>query len=143
MQETQETQVWSLDREGALEKEMVTHSIILAWRIPWPEEPGGLWSVGSQRVGQNWVTNTFTFINVVDYISVTYLFYNWKFLPHHLPHLFYSSLYATSMWQPLVFSLYLWISFCFVCSIFHFKKILHISESICYLSFCADLFNLA
>ena len=136
-------QVQPLNWEDLLEKEMVTHSIILAWRIPWPEEPGGLWSVGSQRVGQNWVTNTFTFINVVDYISVTYLFYNWKFLPHHLPHLFYSSLYATSMWQPLVFSLYLWISFCFVCSIFPFKKILHISESICYLSFCADLFNLA
>ena len=42
-----------------LEKEMVTHSSILAWRIPWTEEPGELQSMGSQRVGHNGVTNTF------------------------------------------------------------------------------------
>ena len=46
----QETQVWSLGREDPLEKEMATHSGILAWRIPWMEEPGGLESMGSQRV---------------------------------------------------------------------------------------------
>ena len=45
-----ETQVQSLGREDLLEKEMATHSSILAWRIPWMEEPGGLWSMGSQRV---------------------------------------------------------------------------------------------
>ena len=38
----QETQVWSLGQEDPLEKEMVTHSNILAWEIPWTEEPGGL-----------------------------------------------------------------------------------------------------
>ena len=37
----------------ALEKEMATHSSVLAWKIPWTEEPGGLWSMGSQRVGQD------------------------------------------------------------------------------------------
>ena len=42
----------------ALEKEMATHSSILAWRISWAEEPGGLQSLGSQRVGQDWVTNS-------------------------------------------------------------------------------------
>ena len=42
-----ETQVHSLDWEDALEKEMETHSNILAWRIPWTEEPGGLQSMGS------------------------------------------------------------------------------------------------
>ena len=42
MQETQETRVRSLGREDLLEKEMATHSSILAWRIPWTEEPGGL-----------------------------------------------------------------------------------------------------
>ena len=47
----QETQVRSLGREDPLEKEMATHSSILAWRIPWMEEPGGLRSTGSQRVG--------------------------------------------------------------------------------------------
>ena len=44
--ETQETWVWSLDREDPLEKEMATHSSILAWRIPWTEEPDRLESVG-------------------------------------------------------------------------------------------------
>ena len=48
-----ETQVHSLGREDPLEKEMATHSNILAWRIPWREEPGGLQSMGSQRVGHD------------------------------------------------------------------------------------------
>ena len=46
----QETRVRSLGREDPLEKEMATHSSILAWRIPWTEEPGGLQSTGSRRV---------------------------------------------------------------------------------------------
>ena len=48
-----ETTVRSLGWEDPLEKEMATHSSILAWRIPWKEEPGGLQSMGSQRVGHN------------------------------------------------------------------------------------------
>ena len=44
-----EMQIQSLGREDLLEKEMATHSSILAWRIPWTEEPGGLQSMGSQR----------------------------------------------------------------------------------------------
>ena len=50
----QETQVRSLDREDPLEKGVATHSSILAWRIPWTEEPGVLQSMGSQRVGYDW-----------------------------------------------------------------------------------------
>ena len=46
-----ETWVQYLDWEDLLEKEIATHSSILAWKIPWTEEPGGLQSVGSQRVG--------------------------------------------------------------------------------------------
>ena len=49
----QETWVRSLGREGPLEKKMATHSSILAWRIPWTEECGGLQSTGSQRVGHD------------------------------------------------------------------------------------------
>ena len=49
MQETQEMQVQSLAQENPLEKGMATHSSIPAWRIPWPEQPGGLQSMGSQR----------------------------------------------------------------------------------------------
>ena len=53
----QEARVWSLGWEDPLEKEIVTHSSILAWRIPWTEEPGRLQSTGSQRVGHNWATS--------------------------------------------------------------------------------------
>jgi len=51
MQETQETWVQALGQENPLEKEMATHSSILAWEIPWTEEPGRLQSMGSQRIG--------------------------------------------------------------------------------------------
>ena len=54
MQETQKTQVRSRDREDHLEEVMVTHSSILAWRIPWTEEPGGPQSIGSQRGEYDW-----------------------------------------------------------------------------------------
>ena len=54
----QEIWVWSLGQEDPLEEGMATHSSILAWRIPWTEEPGGLQSMGSQRVRHEWATNT-------------------------------------------------------------------------------------
>ena len=50
--------VGSLSWEDPLEKEMATHSSILAWKISWTEESGGLHSMGSQRVGHDWATNT-------------------------------------------------------------------------------------
>ena len=53
----QETWAQSLGREDPLEKEIATHSSTLAWRIPWREEPGRLQSMGSQRVGHDWVTS--------------------------------------------------------------------------------------
>ena len=49
----QEMRVRSLGREEPLEDEMATHSSVLAWRVPWTEEPGGLQSVESQRVGHD------------------------------------------------------------------------------------------
>ena len=55
----QETWVRYLGQDYPLEKEMATHFSILAWRIPWTEEPGRLQSMGSQRVGHNWVTSLF------------------------------------------------------------------------------------
>ena len=53
MQESQGMRVQSLGQEDPLEKEIATHSSILAWRIPWTEEPVGLQSMGSQRVRHN------------------------------------------------------------------------------------------
>ena len=61
-----ETQVWSVDWEDALEKGMATHSSVLAWRIPWTEEPGGPQSVGSQRVAHDWAANTHSCLHNVD-----------------------------------------------------------------------------
>ena len=49
----QETWVRSLSQEDLLEKRMATHSSILAWRIPWTEQPGGLQSMGSEKVGHD------------------------------------------------------------------------------------------
>ena len=63
-----ETWVQSLGQGDLLEEGMATRSSILAWEIPWTEEPGGLQSLGSQRVGQNLVTKTHT--EVIHFTSV-------------------------------------------------------------------------
>ena len=55
MHETQEIWLQFLDREDPLEKEMATHSSILAWEIPWTEDPGGLQSMGLQKVSHDLV----------------------------------------------------------------------------------------
>ena len=57
----QETGVQFLDQEDPLENRVTTQSNILAWEIPWTEEPGRLQSMGLQKVGHKWVSNTLTF----------------------------------------------------------------------------------
>ena len=59
----QETWVWYLSQEDPLEKEMATHSSIPAWEIPWTEEPGGLQSMGSQRMEHDLATKSAYIIN--------------------------------------------------------------------------------
>ena len=61
----QETQDASLGWEDPLEEEMATYSSILVWEITWAEEPGELQSMGLQRIGHDWATNTFTFTLIV------------------------------------------------------------------------------
>ena len=69
------TGVGSLGQKDPLEKGMAIHSSIVAWRIPWTEEPGGPQSMGSQRVGHDWITNTTTtedsnhWIHVVSWLG--------------------------------------------------------------------------
>ena len=58
--------VRSLGGEDPLEEGMATHSSILAWRVPWTEEPRGLQSMGSQRVWHNLATNTFLTVHSMD-----------------------------------------------------------------------------
>ena len=62
----QETHVWSLGGEDPLEEGMATHSSILAWRIPWAEEPGGLWSIGSQRHRHDWSNLAHTYASFAN-----------------------------------------------------------------------------
>ena len=64
----------SIPWEGPLEEEMATHSSILAWRILWTKEPGGLQSMGLQRVGHNWATNTFTSLSCI--LTCQYINFN-------------------------------------------------------------------
>ena len=74
---TQETQVQCLAWEDPLEKGKATHSSILAWRIPWAEEPGGLQSMGSQRIRHGWVTNSFFFSTTLNNIEIfTHKYFN-------------------------------------------------------------------
>ena len=64
-----ETWVWSLGWEDPLEKEMATHSSVLAWIIPWTGEPSGLQSTGLQRVGHDWATSLHFFKHLSTVIS--------------------------------------------------------------------------
>ena len=77
----QETWVQSLGWEDPLEKEMATHSSILAWRISWTEEPGRLQSTGSQRVGHDF---TFTFENRTANLTSTFNFHKYFVPIQHL-----------------------------------------------------------
>ena len=61
--------VQSLGQEDPLEKEMATHSSIHAWEIPWTEVPGGLLSMGLQRVGHNWAGTHFFLIPVFEALT--------------------------------------------------------------------------
>ena len=75
-----ETWVRSLGQEDPLEKEMATHSSILAWRTPWTEEPGRLQSTGSQRVGHDWATSFMViglaFLSLVNHLTCTHSWSN-------------------------------------------------------------------
>ena len=71
----QETRVWSLGREDPLEKEMATHSSVLAWRIPWTEEPGGLQTMESQESDMTKQLNHQTVAILLTIILYKYLVY--------------------------------------------------------------------
>ena len=88
----QETQVQSLGQEDPLKKGMATHWSILAWRISWTEERGGLQFVRFQRVRHDWVTNTFHFnTSYFRHCAVSFHWYEW--------------VYRAKQWKILPFSL--------------------------------------
>ena len=95
MQETQKMQVRSPGQEDPLEKEMATHSSILAWKIPWAEEPGGL---QSKRVAKSWVGTTFFLIWSLPHVELHLSFISHK--PNQV-----AFLWAPGMEESCVFSL--------------------------------------
>ena len=88
-----ETRIQTLGREDPLEKEMATHSNILAWKIPWAEESGRLQSMESKRVGHDWATSLslFTFILKDGLKKILLLFMSNSILP-----LFFSKSFTIS-----------------------------------------------
>ena len=79
MQEPQEIQVRSLGWEDLLEKEMTTHSSILAWKIQWTEEPGRLHAMGPQRVGHNFTTeHTHISVCIIHFAVYLKIIQHWK-----------------------------------------------------------------
>ena len=95
-----ETRVQSLGQEDSLEKEMVTHSSILAWRIPWTEKPGRLQSIGSQRVGHDWVTS-FTYLLTYSHIWLVVIYWRLQLCTLRLIFLFSCfSFYFVETFQP-------------------------------------------
>ena len=100
----QETWVWSVDWEDPLEKGMATHSSILAWKIPWTEESGGLHSLGLQRVGHDWVTNTHTWRK-----KHRYSYFLWKIKTKDFFLAFWNfSLHKFALMQDLHYYLFFW-----------------------------------
>ena len=95
----QETWVWSLGQEDPLEKGRA-YSNILAWRISWTEEPGGLQSTGSQRAGHNWATNTYEHFQMQ--ITIHCLF-PWSFAQFLISY--------SHFWNKTPYFIWLWVIF--------------------------------
>ena len=98
----QETQVRSLGQEDLLEKEMATHSSTVAWKISWMEEPGRLQSMGSQRVGHDWVTS------VSMSMSMKWLQFMWKHSHFKVYHCAFKTLFCFWRLLSLVLLMQVW-----------------------------------
>ena len=112
-----------------LEEEMATHSSILAWRIPWTEESGGLWSMGSQKSWKDWVMEC---MQSSYYVFRPYSSYNWKFLPFTDLSCFF---HTPGPWKQLFY-----FYFCKFDSFFF--NLLHVSDTVKCLSLSIWLLSL-
>ena len=114
---------WIHDWEDPLEEGMATHSSILAWRIPWTEEAGGLQSMGSQRVWHNWVTkHTHRILSWSKHFSAYKNFFSLSF---SFVTIKFSCLRRSIMWDPWVLSLILWLIVAVVCTSYYILVFLH------------------
>ena len=105
-------------KKDSLEKGMTALSSILAWRIPWTEEPGGLQSIGSQRVGHEWATFTslYLFLSSIKFLFISFFRVCWPLSPLRLPppNLLISGCYSFQF--RAVYSLILCVPHCFATS---------------------------
>ena len=102
----------------ALEEEMATHSSVLAWRIPWTEEPGGLLSMGSHRVRHNWSDLAAAAIFLNSFLLLTLVFVSYFFIPSnvYLHSLFsiFISWSPVSLWTSFTVSIFFYLQVFFV-----------------------------
>ena len=115
MQEIPETQIWSLGPED-LEEEMATHSSILAWRIPWTEEPGGLQSMGSHRVGHDW--SDWANHTWIYEVRVSVLEELWVFILNHVKSMVNKTFQWFEVFHIKVHLNQTWACICYWCACF-------------------------
>ena len=101
----QEIQVWSLGQEDPLLKGMANHSSILAWRIPWTKEPGGLQSMELQSVRHDWASCTHKYVEVKPQTNIIRMTLK-ICVKLILPHLLYSAVPTFCMWSLAFFFSY-------------------------------------
>ena len=96
MQEPPETWVWSLGQEDSLQKEMATHSNILAWKIPWTEELGRLQYMGLQRVRHDWARGI---MNIYTYLDVYFHIYIYLYICTFIYILYFTKNISLAKWE--------------------------------------------
>ena len=127
----QETWVRFLGQEDLLEKGMATHSSVLAWKIPWAEKPGGLQSMGSQRVRHDWATNTFIYMCVYIYTYVHTYIHIHTYTRSRCFKVKYGIKYASLPLKILATNKFIWEA----------KTLLCECRDLCmYLNFCLELY---
>ena len=141
--EKKEMRFWSLGGEDPLEEGTQSTPVMLGWRIPWAEDPGGLQSTGSQRVGHDWVTFTFIIITIIVFMvknppamwdtwvwsldQEDPLVREWLLTPVFLPGEFHGQRLQSTGSQRVGHN---WVTFTFICHVKseHEKSIMAISK---------------
>ena len=127
----QEMQVWSLGWADPLDKKVATHSSILAWEIPWTEEPGGLWPMGLQKSQTQFSNYTTTTISLCAYLYIYRYRYRYRYRYHiFFLVLFYFGVFSYSIWRDSVTHIYVSVLFQII---FPFRLLQSMEQSsLCY-----------
>ena len=130
----QETWVRSLGWEDSLEKEMATHSSTIAWKIPWTEEPGRLQSMGSQRVGHNWVTSLSLFTLLSKQVTMlrVYSYFHNRYSKNAIHYILLMTHFLKMFWKH-----FLYIRTCVCISIYTIHRSVYVCVYLHYFSVTA------